>query len=308
MKTSFYAPTVSVVCRWFQAGCECPDPKQNGVIKEFNWNDFEARLAQPLAHFMRTAGSDVKSVTIVSHGDHRFGSGEAIGADGQTATTRAIRQSFSNEIASGFLRTVIDTEWGNNAGSAHALNIGWELATKIDRTSHVLSWNPELQMTGWILARMLAHMERHALDFVGAYRQGYWRLYQWQLAQNTACLYPIETLCNLNGFSDENCDGNDRATIEVPGIGKVTLAGMDDFDLALRFAKAFDQIPRWGMVGRADPFLWDINFAPNSDRAKLLQAKIARQPIVMEKWVERHFPGVPYHDFMDSFFAHRHED
>ncbi len=306
MKTAFFSPTVSIVCRWFQIGADlfCKD----GYLKAFNATDFETRLAAPLRRFMRAMGSEVKSIVIVSNGDNRFGLGERVDPHGLTPTVYAIRNAFREEVAQGFIRTVVDPLWGNNAGSAHALNVGWELAAKEDRATHILSWNPELQMTGGLLARMLAHMERHALDFVGAYRQGYWRLYQWQLAQNTACLYPTEVLQNLNGFSHENCDGNNGATIEVPGIGKVALAGMDDFDLALRFATLFDRIPRWGMVGRTDPFLWDINFGPDSDRAKLLQAKIARQPIVMEKWVERHFPGIAYHDFMDNFFAHRHED
>ncbi len=302
----FSSPAVSIVCRWFQIGADLPH--RDGYLKAFNPQDFETRLAAPLRRFMRTMGSEVKSIVIVSNGDNRFGLGEWIDPRGSTATVYAVRHVFANEVANGFIRTVVDPLWGNNAGSAHALNVGWELAAKEDGATHILSWNPELQMTGGLLARMLAHMERHALDFVGAYRQGYWRLYQWQLAQNTACLYPTYVLQSLNGFSSENCDGNDGTTVEVPGIGKVTLAGMDDFDLALRFAKTFDRTPRWGMVGRADPFLWDINFAPDSDRAKMLRAKIARQPIVMEQWVARHFPGVAYHDFMDTFFAHRHED
>lgn len=306
MRTAFFSPAVSIVCRWFQIGAGLPG--EDGIIKPFNPQDFETRLAAPLRRFMRAMGSEVKSIVVVSNADDRFGLGEGLGEHDQTPTVHAIRQAFREEVAHGFIKTVVDPIWGNNAGSAHALNIGWELAAKEDSATHILSWNPELQMTEGLLARMIAHMERHALDFVGAYRQGYWRLYQWQLAQNTACLYPVPVLQKLGGFSHENCDGNDGATIEVPGIGKVSLAGMDDFDLALRFAKTFDRIPRWGMVGRADPFLWDINFAPDSDRAKLLQAKIARQPIVMEKWVARHFPGVAYHDFMDSFFAHRHED
>lgn len=304
--TPFYDPSVSIVCRWFQAGTGLTD--KGGAVKPLNMQDFEIRLAAPLRRFMRAMGSEVKSIVIVSNADGRFGLGEGIDEYGKTPTVHAVHHAFREEVEHGFIRTTIDPLWGNNAGSAHALNCGWELAAKEDGATHILSWNPELQMTEGLLARMLAHMERHALDFVGAYRQGYWRLYQWQLAQNTACLYPVEMLRKLSGFSAENCDGLDRQSIEAPGIGKVTLAGMDDFDLALRFAKAFDRIPRWGMVGRADPFLWDINFTPDSDRAKMLQAKIARQPIVMEKWVARHFPSVPYHEFMDSFFAHRHED
>lgn len=306
MKSTFFSPSVSIVCRWFQIGADLTG--KDGILKPFYEQDFEARLAAPLRRFMSAMGSEVKSIIIVSNSDNRFGLGEGVDEHGQTPTVRAIHRAFRKEVDHGFIRTIIDPLWGNNAGSAHALNCGWELAVKQEGATHILSWNPELQMTEGLLARMLAHMERHALDFVGAYRQGYWRLYQWLLAQNTACLYPTQVLQSLNGFSPENCDGNDKATIEVPGIGKVALAGMDDFDLALRFAKTFDCIPRWGMIGRADPFLWDINFAPDSTRAKLLQMKIARQPIVMEKLVARHFPDVSYHDFMDKFFAHRHED
>lgn len=300
MQVSFYKPTVAVICRWFQIGA--------GVTKSFNQEDFEKRLAAPLRRFMRSIGSEVKHIIIVSNADLRFGLGEATNEFGCTPTEYALYATFPNEIANKFLRVVADHEWGNNAGSAHALNTGWQFAVETSNVSHILSWNPELEMTSGILARMFAHLERHGLDFVGAYRQGYWRLYQWALAQNTVCLYPVEVLRRADGFSPKNCDGNSGTTIEVPAIGKAILAGMDDFDFALRLSKVLGHMPRWGMVGRADPFLWDVNFVPNSERAKLLQTKIIRQPIVMEKLAVLHYPDVPYNNLLDEFFAHRHED
>lgn len=307
MQVSFYKPTVAVICRWFQIGAGFP--QKDGQVKQFDMKDFEIRLAAPLHRFMKSMGSEVKNIVVVSNADTRFGLGEATGVNGYTPTERALCNTFPNEIANGFLHVIVDHEWGNNAGSAHALNTGWKFATEISNaTSNILSWNPELEMTEGILARMFAHLERHGLDFVGAYRQGYWRLYQWAIAQNTACLYPVEVLRRGNGFSPENCDGNSGTTIEVPGIGKAILAGMDDFDFALRLSKVLGHMPRWGMVGRADPFLWDINFVPNSERAKLLQTKIARQPIVMEKYVAHHYPGISYNSLLDEFFANRHED
>ncbi|MDD2766394.1 MAG: hypothetical protein PHH40_01350 [Candidatus Moranbacteria bacterium] len=291
---------MAVICRWFQIGA--------GVTKSFNQEDFEKRLAAPLRRFMRSIGSEVKQIIIVSNADLRFGLGEATDEFGCTPTKRALFVAFPNEMTNGFLRVVVDKEWGNNAGSAHALNTGWRSAIETNNVSHILSWNPELEMTSGILARMFAHMERHGLDFVGAYRQGYWRLYQWALAQNTACLYPIEVLQKMEGFSPENCDGNDNRTIELPAVGQVALAGMDDFDLALRFSKKTQRMPRWGMVGRADPFLWDVNFAPNTERARLLQKKIIRQPMMMEHLVKLHYPEISYNELLDEFFAHRHED
>lgn len=297
---SFYRPSVAVVCRWFQAGA--------GLTRSFDQEDFEKRLAAPLHRFMQGMGSEVKNIVVVSNADTRFGLGEATDENGRTPTEHALCSRFPNEIANGFLCVVVDHGWGNNAGSAHALNAGWQTVIKTSSVSHILSWNPELEMTGGILARMFAHLERHGLDFVGAYRQGYWRLYQWALAQNTACLYPVEILQKVEGFSSENCDGNSGMTIDIPAVGKAILAGMDDFDLALRLSKKIERMPRWGMVGRADPFLWDINFSPDTDRAKMLQVKIIRQPIVMEKLVELHYPGISYHELLDEFFANRHED
>jgi hypothetical protein len=309
MKDCFFTPCVAIVIRWFQAGCGYSDSKYGGEPKLFDEADFEARFARPLRTFLSSAGSEVKCIVVVSNGDTRFGLGELVNTEGETTTSIAIRRTFPREVESGFLSIVIDDEWGNNAGSAHALNTGWRLATDQDeRIDHILSWNPELQMTGSILARMLTHLERHYLDFVGVYRKRYWLLYQWRLAQNTACLYPVKVLRRVNGFSAGNCDGNDRATIAVPGIGSVTRAGMDDFDLALRLWLSIGRPPRWGMVGRADPFLWDVDFTPGTARAIMLQQKIARQPSIIEAWVNRHFPDQSFSSVMDAFFASGYSD
>lgn len=305
----FFRPQVAVVMRWFQPGCGFPDPENDGTLKPFDEVDFQVRLVQPLRTFLSSMGDEVRHIVIVSNSDPRFGLGELVGADGKTATIRAIQRIFSREIENGLITIQADDEWGNNAGSAHALNLGWRLAVAQDRcVDHILSWNPELQMTGSILARMFAHLERHHLDFVGAYRKRYWYLYQWRMAQNTACLWPVEVLEKGGGFSAENCDGNDRATILIPGIGLVTRAGMEDFDFALRLWLASGHPPRWGMVGRADPFLWDVDYTPGTVRARMQQQKVARQPTVLMARAEQHFPDIPYSDLMDAFFANHHQD
>lgn len=306
----FFRPRVAVVIRWFQPGCGFPDPENDGALKPFDEVDFQVRLVRPLRIFLSSLGEEVRRIVIISNSDPRFGLGESsVNAEGETATMAAIKRTFPREIESGFIRIQADDEWGNNAGSAHALNLGWRSAVDQDGgTDHILSWNPELQMTGGILARMLTHLERYHLDFVGAYRKRYWYLYQWQMAQNTACLYPVHVLESVGGFSPENCDGNDRRTITVPGIGQVTRASMDDFDLALRLWRAAERPPRWGMVGRADPILWDVDFIPGTERAIMLQKKIARQPSIIEAWVRRHFPDQDYSSVMDAFFANGHSD
>lgn len=305
---SFFAPQIAVVIRWFQAGCGFPDPKQNGAPKLFDEEDFETRLVRPLRTFVSSRDASVKQIIIVSNGDSRFGLGEHIDDAGETATMMALRRTFPDEIRDGLIHILVDREWGNNAGSAHALNLGWRSAVDQEEISYILSWNPEMAMTGGILARMLSHLEQHNLDFVGVYRKRYWLLYQWRLAQNTACLWSVETLQSINGFSPENCDGNDRRTITVPGFGVVTRAGMDDFDLALRCWLTQGRPLRWGMVCRADPVLWDVDFVPDDPRSTMLQAKIARQPSIIEAWVEHHFPGERFSEVMDTFFAEGHSE
>lgn len=305
MKFGFYEPRVAVVIRWFQS--QVGLPQADGSIKPFDMEDFKERLVNPLHRFMQSMGREVKRIIIVSNSDQRFGLGEATDNEGHTSTFRALCHAFPREMAHDFIRVVIDPLWGNNAGTAHALNTGWATVQEDPEITHLLSWNPELQMTGGILARMFSHLERHGLDLTGAYRQGYWRLYQWQLPQNTACLYSMELLESLKGFSVE-CDGNDRSVIQIPSLGKVSRAGMEDYDLSLRYALQYGRFPRWGMVGRADPFFWDINFVPGSERAEMLRAKIARQPAVLEYRAQERFPNTPYPELMDTFFAHRHED
>jgi hypothetical protein len=289
----------SIVLRVFDSGA--------GIRKDFSVSDFQNRFVSPLEIMMKTTFPEVVGFVVVSNGNPQYGLGEAMDSYGETLTTRAIHEAFPNQCKSGYIRTVVDRNWGNNAGSAHALNCGWRLAVKENCSTHILSWNPELQMTGHLLTQGFTHLERHNLDFLGFYRQGYWEKPQWAVAQNTACLYCVPFLESVDGFADE-CDGNDGRTIIVPEFGKVPFAGMDDFNLALRFKKQFGRTPRWGMVGRTRPFLWNIDFVPGTEREMMLKIKIARQYAVMQEWVQLYFQEMSFRTVMDDFFAHRHED
>lgn len=290
----------ATIVRFFDPGAE--------IRKPWNEKDFHDRFVRPVDLFLRSCSSEMQQLVVVSNGDTRFPLGEAVDQEGLTPTMRAIRKTFPIECTLGQITLVLDKEWGNNAGSASALNLGWQTAVAAKQVNYILSWNPEFVLSGHLVSRGLHHMEQHNLAVTGFYRRRWWERPQWAVNQNTASLWEVSLLQSVDGFSVD-CDGNDASKVVIPGTGELAqLAGMDDFDIMLRVAKRTGKFPRWGMVGRSSPSVWQIDFPPGSERAEMLRIKIARQYSVMQEWAKKHFPDVEFVHLMDSFFSHLHQD
>lgn len=282
----------AIVIRSWQKGAGSPNVP-------FKTKEFDTGLRAAIELMLKTSNSDLERIVIVVNADQRFPNflGEVMDEGGTTPTMRAIRNTFGSDID-----VLSDSQWGNNAGSASALNVGWHHATKYPEVDHILSWNPEMALNGQHVAMMRHFMYEHWLEVCGYLREWHWERPQFGLFQNTASMYRLTTLQEVDGFSTI-CDGNDGATINIGSFGEVTLAGMDDQEFFLRLVKARSgDMPRIGMVGRNDPAKWQTAWPDRPDRQLQFDIKVARQMAVLRTWANRHFPGMPLETYLGRVF------
>jgi len=160
-------------------------------------------------------------------------------------------------------------------------------------------------MDGFVIDNALRFAEERKLSMVGVLRQRHWEKPQWRVPQNTACLWKISSLQNVGGFSPE-CNGTGR-TISTPEFGEVALAGMEDFHAMLKMLRQDDDL-RWGMIGRANPLKWEVDFPHGSERERNHLIKVSRQYSVMKQWAIDVFPNLSFETVMDLIFARGHQD
>lgn len=282
---------VATVIRTFQAG--------SGITKEWNPASFEKSVRAPIAAFLASAPPEQKRIVIVSCADKTSSLAEAVGDDGKTPTVRAVEAAFPDEVKYRTITTVLDPDWGQNAGSASALNVGWRSLE--DDINLVLSWNPDFHLSGHVLACGLDHMQRYDLPICGFYRKRWHERSQWNFFQNTATIYRLALLREHGGFS-RRCDGNEGETIDVGGT-KVRLAGMDDLYLYLTVCRNLGRAPLWGMYGIMAPSDWEVDFPDDPTKQAMFDEKVARQLLVMRAWAKEIFPDVPFGQLMDTIYA-----
>lgn len=286
---------VSVVVRSFQAGAG-----DGGKI--FNKEIFERMVASPISRLLKT--KVVQNIIVVVNGEEGNKLAE-LPSGGITPTIKAVFERFPNECASERIIRSVCTKWGPNPGSAIALNWGLDIAREKSETKWILNWSPEIEMDGSRIELSLIHAERHNLSVIGFLRQGWWEKPQWKVVQNTAALWDIKKLLEVNGF-DPKCNGTGQ-TVKTQEYGDVPLAGMEDFHTLLKMAKKFPDM-RWGMVGRAEPLFWDTDFPSGSDREINHLKKVARQYLVMQAWTNDVFPELTFKKVMDRLFTSCHLD
>jgi len=289
---------IGVVTRSFQAGVGDNE-------KPFNTEEFERRVRLPIQRLLHC--ECVVLVIVMVNTEPGNPLAEIISEEGGLSPTeRALRDSFPNEISSKRLIVRPCSDWGKNPGSAVALNQGDDVARECGMAT-VLHWSPEIQLTDYHLHQLMMHAEQHQLMVTGLLRQRWWERAQWNVAQNTAALWNLHLLKQVGGF-DPRCNGTGE-TINVPEYGDVPLAGMEDFHAMLRIMKLspVDNF-RWGMAGRSEPLIWDVNFPAGSSREKNHLIKVARQYAVMRQWAEEIYPELPFEVVMDRLFTCYHQD
>lgn len=285
---------VDVIARSFQAGAG----KENQPL------DSELFIKKVLVPIRKLLSYEerVNKIIVVNNGEADNKLAEIIGSDGKTPTIRALESSFYEEIASGRMILHVCTNWGNNPGSATALNEGAALSDN----HWVMPWSPEIEMDGYRITEALTLAEKNSLAVVGFMRKRWWERPQYNVVQNTASIWVAEKLKAIGGFSVE-CNGT-GAVVHTSEFGAVPRAGMEDFHAMLRLMRVCESNFRWGLVGRCKPLHWDVNFQSGSERERNHLVKVARQYLVMRSYSEDIFKGESFEDVMDKLFACRHQD
>ncbi len=287
---------LTVITRSFQAGT-------GGQGKSFDPVLFANKVARPLRNILRFS-EVVRAVVVVTNGDPKSPMAENA-EDGVTPTIAALRETFPNEITDGSLIPLTCENWGRNPGSGNALNDGIRIAEERYPGNYVMMWSPEIDVDGLRISQALNFIERRNLAVAGFLRERWWERPQWNVVQNTAAIWNSEVLLGVGGFAPE-CNGIGR-TVRTEEFGEVPLAGMEDFHACLRIMKANGNF-RWGMIGRAVPLRWDVEFDPGSERERNHMTKVARQFLVMREYARNIFPLMDFSEVMNRLFALYHQE
>lgn len=240
---------------------------------------------------------EVEKLIIATCGGGKFT--EIPDINGVLPTVASFQKAFPMEVESGRLILHACVDWGDNRGSATALNDGLAIAKKLG-AKWVMNWSQEIECDSHLIYEALTHAERHNLLVIGALRQNWWERPQWTLPQNTISIWDTEILSSIKGFASE-CNGTGE-TVTTKEYGKVSLAGMEDFHAMLRIMKNNPESFRWGMIRRLTPLKWDTDFQEDPKRELAHLKKIARQPLVMEEYAKKIFPDIPFKELMDYHF------
>ncbi|HLC44951.1 MAG TPA: hypothetical protein VJK50_03865 [Patescibacteria group bacterium] len=285
-----------------------------GVDNEiFNWSKFDEVHAKPIRHLLRQ--EVVSGIVVAVNGEVGNPMAELQDKNKMTPTMLAFAGAFPDEIKQGKLIVRLCEQWGPNPGSASALNLGAQVAREEFEARWVMNWSPEFKLNVFKIFHALHFAESTGRSVVGVLRQYWWQKTQWNVPQNTACLWDLAMLLGVNGFS-EQCNGIAEDTIPtfVPQLGEMVdapVAGMEDYHAMLRMMEADpnDDDPKfkWGMIGVEDPSEWVVaHDDPKAMRDHYI--KMARQEKVMEVWAQRVFPKCPTHETLELFFRRSRQD
>jgi len=287
---------VAIITRSFQAGAG-----KGG--KAFDPEYFSEKVVKPITKLLRFE-EIIGTIIVVVNTEKGNRLAEIEDDNKDTPTIIALNQAFAREIENQRIIVEKCENWGNNPGSATALNYGTRIANRLG-FKWIFNWSPEIEIDGCAVASALKFAKERNLSAVGVLRQRHWERPQWRVPQNTACLWKLDELLETGGFSEE-CNGTGR-TIQVCEFGEVPIAGMEDFHTLLRMLeKNYDL--RWGMIGRANPLKWNVDFPRGTERERNHLIKVARQYSVMKEWAKDIFPNLSFENVMDMVFANGHQD
>lgn len=285
---------IDIIIRSYQAGAD---------EDSFDFDFFESRLAKNIKNLLNYP-EIINKILIVTNGEEGNPLAEKFIGENLTPTVKNLKKVFPQEVESGVIVPFISKKWGKNPGSGDALSQGLKFLG--ESSKWVLMLSAEIEIDGYKIASALNFARERDLSVVGFMRTLWWERPQWNVGQNTACLWDTDFLKSMNYF-DDKCDGSDER-VETVEYGDVPLAGMEDFHAMLRMMKKYGDDFRWGMIGRIAPLRWNTQFESGSEREKNHLIKVARQYVVMRRYVEKIFPDTKFEEIMEKFFSLRHQD
>lgn len=285
---------INIIIRSYQPGAD---------EKSFDFDFFESRLVKNIRNLLNYP-EIINKILVIANGDESSPLAEKMIGDNLTPTIKNLEKVFPQEIKDGVIVSLVSKKWGNNPGSGDALNQGLDFLG--ESSKWVLMLSAEIEIDGYKIASALNFARERDLSVVGFMRTLWWERPQWNVGQNTACLWNTDFLRSVDYF-DKNCDGGNEK-VETSEYGSVPLAGMEDFHAMLRMMDKYGDDFRWGMVGKVAPLKWNVQFEPGSEREKNHKVKVARQYVVMRRYAEKIFPDMKFEDIMERFFSSRHQD
>lgn len=279
---------IRVVIRSFKSGIGYEKP----FIPEAEFEAYRTQLIESVSSVMTHPSVD--RVHVVINSDPASSFSERPFPDGTSPTSRILRKSFPQQsVVPVFAQT-----WGMNVGSAAPVNNIIQ-ACQHEGIEYVLMLSKESEFQQELLDQAIEVASYQHLLALGFLRRRWWRTFQWQVPQNTCCLWNVSKKFDFGGF-DPRCDGKGE-TFEV-GTKTIPIAGMEDYYALLKMLKTHPHDLRWGMIGMRAPFEWDLS-AKNPAEMNLHEMKIFRQQYVMRHYAAELFPDESWDSVMDRFFA-----
>jgi hypothetical protein len=283
---------LTVITRSFQ--------EKAGRVNRFNHEEFELYVATPIKKLI--TDKNIERIILISNGDENNELSEQVDINNKTKTVLAAEKFFKDEIKSQKIICHTCKNWGLNPGSATALNEGAKIADELG-AEWILCWSTEFELNSDRIESALSLLNDYTLKVVGFLRENWWEKAQWNVVQNTAAIWELKSLKDINFFS-ERCNGTgEKISIEELKT-KVLVAGMEDFHALLRMLKSNSSF-RWGMSGKTNLSKWRHKFS-DEERQKRFNIKISRQYEVMKLYVNEIFPNNEYHKVMNQLFSLYH--
>lgn len=278
---------IALITRTFQ-------PKKD--IKNFDLEYLKKNFIIPLK---KIRNNKVFSKTyIVINTDYKSQYSEIL-SDGLSPSKFHINNIFNEEIKSGEIVVIELNDWGNNAGSANALTTGLLQANK-DSMEYIMNWSSEMDLLSTDIENGLKFLIDNKLYALGFLRKGWWKKFQWLMIQNTASIWNVKKLMEVNGFSTY-CDNN-KTTVFSQKYGEISLQGMEDFYSILLLNKKFDDF-KWGMIGLRNNIDWNIETDKNKENGLRNLKKIYRQELVMNHYINYLEPEKNIEEVLNQIFS-----
>lgn len=276
---------IALITRTFQ---------QNKNIDNFNENIFIEKFYKPLKNMIES--NLFNKVFILINTDKNNDYCEYTN-NGVSPSEFFIKKYFKEYI---YMIDIINVEdWGDNVGSSYALSIAAKKAYN-ENFNFIMNWSSEMIISKEKLYSTFDYIKNNDIDVIGFLRNHWWIKYQWSIAQNTAAIWNINSLKEVDFFSKQ-CDIIQKKIISDT-FGDTPLLGMEDFHSMLQLIKIKDF--KWSMSCSNEPIFW--NYKSDDPKLNFLnERKIFRQEQVILYYIESFFPEIDPYIFLETFFRKR---
>lgn len=271
----------------------------NATIDTFDEKRFKEKFVKPLSKLL-CKNKIVNKVIILTNIEDNNKYSEPLNEYGESSSLYHIKKHFNKEIKNGLIEIIQVEKWGENAGSGQALTEGAKYAESIGY-KYIMNWSCEIDLSFYEIFGAFEILKKNKHSVVGFTREKWWLKFQWNLPQNTACIWNLDHLKSV-GYFNPYCDNN-KETIKNDLFGDIPLQGMEDFYSLLNINKSIEGFS-WGMYGIEKPLKWNCETDLNTELGKLNSRKIYRQEAVINHYIEQNYDkNIKNEDILSALFS-----